>query len=280
MSSPTTAARSPACRLPTRPWWSEALRSAAAAEAEVAALPPFRRAEILIARPSSSARARTELARQMTLETGNAVWETRVRGAADGRDPAARRRGGEAERLDRRARARSTPSPGARAASVSRAASRSGPCSRSPRSTPRCSSSRTSSGRRSPPAVPASCGPRRRRRSSALSLGEIMLEAGAPPAAGQRLPCRTELAERMVDDERVKMLSFTGQRGGRLAPAEGRGDTPRDARARRQRRGHRRARRESRLRRRALRVRRLPPRRPGVHLRAASLRPRVRSTTR
>ena len=37
----------------------QALASAAAAEPEIAALPPFRRAEILIAAASSSARART-----------------------------------------------------------------------------------------------------------------------------------------------------------------------------------------------------------------------------
>ena len=45
---------------------------------------------------------------------------------------------------------------------------------------------------------------------SALSLGEIVLEAGAPPAAVSVVPCATGLAERMVADERVKMLSFTG----------------------------------------------------------------------
>ena len=33
---------------------------------------------------------------------------------------------------------------------------------------------------------------------SALSLGEILLEAGAPPGAVSVVPCRTELAERMV----------------------------------------------------------------------------------
>ena len=55
----------------------QALASAAAAEAEVAALPPFRRAEILIAAAELVRSREDELARQMTLETGNAVWETR-----------------------------------------------------------------------------------------------------------------------------------------------------------------------------------------------------------
>jgi len=55
-----------------------ALRSAAAAERETAALPPFRRAEILIAAAELVVRRETELAEQMTRETGNAVWETRL----------------------------------------------------------------------------------------------------------------------------------------------------------------------------------------------------------
>ena len=45
---------------------------------------------------------------------------------------------------------------------------------------------------------------------SALSLGEIMVEAGAPPAALSVIPSSNELAERMVRDSRVKMLTFTG----------------------------------------------------------------------
>ena len=45
---------------------------------------------------------------------------------------------------------------------------------------------------------------------SALALGAIMLEAGAPPEAVTVLPCSNELAERMVRDERVRMVSFTG----------------------------------------------------------------------
>ena len=49
------------------------------------------------------------------------------------------------------------------------------------------------------PAARASCG-RPRRRRSALSLGEIVLEAGAPPAAVSVVPCATGLAERMVAD--------------------------------------------------------------------------------
>jgi glyceraldehyde-3-phosphate dehydrogenase (NADP+) len=45
---------------------------------------------------------------------------------------------------------------------------------------------------------------------SALSLGEIVIDAGMPPAGLSVLPATNELGEKMVRDERVKMLSFTG----------------------------------------------------------------------
>src|SRR5207244_12348288 len=54
-----------------------ALAAAAAAEPEIAAVPPFRRWEVL-SRAAELVREReNDLARQMTLETGNAIWETR-----------------------------------------------------------------------------------------------------------------------------------------------------------------------------------------------------------
>lgn len=45
---------------------------------------------------------------------------------------------------------------------------------------------------------------------SALMLGEMVLEAGLPPEAISVVPCRTNIAERMVQDDRVAYLSFTG----------------------------------------------------------------------
>ncbi|HWE62391.1 MAG TPA: aldehyde dehydrogenase family protein [Chloroflexota bacterium] len=45
---------------------------------------------------------------------------------------------------------------------------------------------------------------------SALSLGEILLEAGMPPGALSILPCDVETARPLVADERLKALSFTG----------------------------------------------------------------------
>lgn len=55
-----------------------ALAAAEAAAPAVAALPPFRRAEILRAAAALVGAREEELARQMTLETGNAIWETRL----------------------------------------------------------------------------------------------------------------------------------------------------------------------------------------------------------
>jgi glyceraldehyde-3-phosphate dehydrogenase (NADP+) len=45
---------------------------------------------------------------------------------------------------------------------------------------------------------------------SALSLGEILLDAGMPPGALSILPCDVETAAPLVTDERLKALSFTG----------------------------------------------------------------------
>jgi len=45
---------------------------------------------------------------------------------------------------------------------------------------------------------------------SALLLGELVIEAGYPPEAVSVLPCTPVLAEKMVRDERIAFLSFTG----------------------------------------------------------------------
>ena len=164
-SSPTTAARSARVCARRRGDGRAGARVGRRRRGEMAALPPCRRAEILIAAAQLVRSREDELARQMTLETGQRRLGDALRGAAHGRDPADRRRGGAAERLDGRARpdrrraARRGPHR-PDAAVPGRA-----PCSRSRRSTRRCCSSRTSSARRSPPVSRASCGPRRRRRS-------------------------------------------------------------------------------------------------------------------
>ncbi|WP_214021061.1 aldehyde dehydrogenase family protein [Methanoculleus sp.] len=45
---------------------------------------------------------------------------------------------------------------------------------------------------------------------SALMLGEMALDAGVPAEAISVVPCRTDLAERMVRDGRIAYVSFTG----------------------------------------------------------------------
>jgi len=45
---------------------------------------------------------------------------------------------------------------------------------------------------------------------TALMLGELLLEAGLPEPALSVLPMRASLAEKMAQDERIKVVSFTG----------------------------------------------------------------------
>src|SRR5581483_2121079 len=187
----------------------QALSSAAAAEAEAAAVPPFRRAEILI-RAAELVRSREdELARQMTLETGNAVWETRfeVQRTAEilqlaGEEARRIQSTGEFVPID----------------AVPRGEGRIGLTRRFPVGTVLAITPFNAPlllvAHKLGPAIAAGCPcivrPASKTPLSALSLGEIMLEAGAPPAAVSVVPCATELAESMVADERVKFLSFTG----------------------------------------------------------------------
>jgi acyl-CoA reductase-like NAD-dependent aldehyde dehydrogenase len=186
-----------------------ALASAAAAEAEVGALPPYRRAEILIAAAGIVRSREEELARQMTLETGNAVWETRfeVQRTAEILQLA----GEEARRIA--STGESVPID-----AVPRGEGRIGLTRRFPVGTVLAITPFNAPlllvAHKLGPALAAGCPcivrPASKTPLSALSLGEIMLEAGAPAAAVSVVPCRTELAERMVADERVQLLSFTG----------------------------------------------------------------------
>lgn len=45
---------------------------------------------------------------------------------------------------------------------------------------------------------------------TALLLGEVIAQAGLPAGAASILPCTNDLAEKMVTDDRFKLLSFTG----------------------------------------------------------------------
>jgi acyl-CoA reductase-like NAD-dependent aldehyde dehydrogenase len=186
-----------------------ALSSAAAAEPEVAAVPPYRRAEILI-RAAELVRSREdELARQMTLETGNAVWETRFE---------VQRTGEILQLAGEEARRGASTGEVVPIDAVPRGEGRIGLTRRFPVGTVLAITPFNAPlllvAHKLGPALAAGCPcivrPASKTPLSALSLGEIMLEAGVPPAAVSVVPCSTELAERMVRDERVKMVSFTG----------------------------------------------------------------------
>lgn len=64
------------------------------------------------------------------------------------------------------------------------------------------------------PAIAAGCSlllkPAPQAPFSALLLNEIALEAGLPPGAWNTLPCANDTAEKLVTDERLKLLTFTG----------------------------------------------------------------------
>ena len=186
-----------------------ALAGAAAAEPLVAAIPHHRRAEILM-RAGAIVRARgEELAAQMTLESGLVLADSR----------------GEVERTAEifefaGAEARALSSSGELVSidAVSRGAGRIGLTRRFPVGVVLGITAFNAPlllvAHKIAPAFaagnPCIVRPAPRTPLSALALGAIMLEAGAPPEAVTVLPCSNELAEQMVRDERVRMVSFTG----------------------------------------------------------------------
>ena len=184
-----------------------ALEIATEARPSVARLAPFERAEILL-RAAELVRGRAEeLARQMTLETGNAIWETRleVRRTTEilhAASEEARRVTGEVVPIDgwpngrgRRAMTRRYPVGSVLAIT--------------PYNAPLLLvAHKLASGFAA--GNPCVVRPASKTPLSALSLGAIFVEAGAPPEAVSVIPSPTALAERLVQDERVKMLSFTG----------------------------------------------------------------------
>ena len=187
----------------------QALETAAGAAEEMAALPPWRRAEILLAAAQLTQERREELARQMTLETGLAVWESRLE--VDRTVEIFRVAGEEARRVS--ATGELVPID-----AVPRGEGRYGRTRRFPVGpvlgiTPFNAPVLLVAHKLGPALAagnPCIVRPAPKTPLSALSVAEIVLEAGAPPAAVSVVPCSNELAERMVRDERIKMLSFTG----------------------------------------------------------------------
>jgi acyl-CoA reductase-like NAD-dependent aldehyde dehydrogenase len=186
-----------------------ALAGAAAAEPLVAAIPAHRRAEILI-RAGAIVRERADsLAAQMTLETGIALADSRaeVERTAEifefsGAEARALSSAGELVPID----------------AIARGAGRVGLTRRFPVGVVLGITAFNAPlllvAHKIGPAFaagnPCIVRPAPKTPLSALALGAIMLEAGAPPEAVTILPSSNELAERMVRDERVRMLSFTG----------------------------------------------------------------------
>jgi acyl-CoA reductase-like NAD-dependent aldehyde dehydrogenase len=184
-----------------------ALANATEARRSVAAVPPFERATVLERAAEIVLERAEELARQITLETGNAIWETRLevrrtveilRAAGE----ESRRITGEVIPID------GWPNGVGRKAWTQRFPV--GPIlAITPYNAPLLlvAHKLASAYAAGNPCIvrPASKTP-----LSALSLGEIMIEAGALPGAVTVLPCRSALGERMACDSRIKMLSFTG----------------------------------------------------------------------
>ena len=187
----------------------QALETAAAAAQEMAALPPWRRAEILLAAAQLTHERREVLARQMTLETGLAVWESRME--VDRTVEIFRIAGEEARRVS--ATGELVPID-----AVPRGEGRYGRTRRFPVGpvlgiTPFNAPVLLVAHKLGPALAagnPCIIRPAPKTPLSALSIAEIVLDAGAPPDAVSVVPCSNELAERMVRDERIKMLSFTG----------------------------------------------------------------------
>jgi acyl-CoA reductase-like NAD-dependent aldehyde dehydrogenase len=185
------------------------LAAAAAAEEELAALPPFRRAEILTRAAQFVEQRGEELAAQMTLETGLAIRDSRSEVERTGEiftfaaDEARRfSASGELVPID----------------GVPRGEGRLGMTRRFPVGTVLGITAYNAPlllvAHKLAPALAAGCPcilrPAPKTPLSALSLGELLLEAGVPPSFLSVVPCSNELAERMVRDERVKLVSFTG----------------------------------------------------------------------
>ena len=185
----------------------QALAAAADAREIVAELAPYERADVLLAAAALVGERTEELARQMTLETGNAIWETRVearrtteilRAAAE----EARRITGEIIPID------GWPNGRGRQAHTRRFPV--GPVlAITPYNAPLLLVAHKL-GAAFAAGNPCVVRPATKTPLSALSLGSILVEAGAPTGAVSVVPSRTEVAEQLVQDERVKMLSFTG----------------------------------------------------------------------
>jgi acyl-CoA reductase-like NAD-dependent aldehyde dehydrogenase len=184
-----------------------ALEAAEAARPVMAALPPFRRAELLLRVAVLVGERREELAQQITAEAGNAIWETRgevqrvveiLQQAAE----EARRLTGEVVPLD-----------GWSNGEGRYATTRRFPVGTVLAITPYNAPLLLVAHKLAPAfgaGNPCIVRPATKTPLSALSLGELFVEAGAPAGSVSVVPCPSALAEELLLDERIKALSFTG----------------------------------------------------------------------
>ncbi|MCL5421059.1 MAG: aldehyde dehydrogenase family protein [Nitrospirae bacterium] len=184
-----------------------ALTAAQGARATMAALPSYRKAEILQKVSEKISARREEIARNITLENGKPINESRSeadRAALTFRiaSEEATRINGEFISLDRNA------------LSEGRwGITRRFPCGPVMGITP-FNFPLNLVAHKVAPAIaagnPIIVKPASKTPLSALMLGEILLESGIPEGGVSILPCSGKIAEGMVIDPRIKALSFTG----------------------------------------------------------------------
>ena len=241
-------------------------------------LPAHKRAEILV-RVAGRARQAGRRGRAADLRRGGQAAEGGSRrgraGDVDLHD--GRRRGAHARGRDG---ADGRVAGGRGQARVHACAARSVSSARSRRSTSRSTSSPTRSRRRSPRAAPSSSSPPRRRRCRRCSSPSSSTRPGCPPGwLNVVVGPSSEIGDVLVEDERVKLITFTGSGAVGWEHPRARAEEEGRPRARERDAGDRRGRRGRRGRGDPLRRERVLLRRPELHLGAAHLRPRATSTT-
>ena len=180
----------------------------AAARALESPLPAHKRAEILVKVAGLIGRRHEEVARTICEEAGKPIKTARVEASRAMSTYTfaaveARKLAGEMIPMEARRPAR--------ASSASRCAGRSASSARSRRSTSRATSSRTSSRPRSPPAAPSCSSPRARRRSRRSFSPSSSTRRGLPAGwLNVLVGPASEIGDVLVEDERVKLITFTG----------------------------------------------------------------------
>lgn len=186
---------------------AQALEAAQKARASMAALPSHKKAEILQAISEKIRARREEIARNITLENGKPINESRTetdRAALTFRiaSEESSRMNGEFISLDRTA------------ASERRwGITRRFPCGPVMGITPFNFPLNLVAHKIAPALAagnPVILKPASKTPLSALTLGDILVESGVPEGGVSILPCSGKIAEAMIPDPRIKVLSFTG----------------------------------------------------------------------